>query len=509
MSNIKIGWSEISITPDKKISLVGQFAERISQYVEKPLMATAMVIDSGDDCAILCSCDLVCVGWNLVLAVRQRLTELGAEFDVSKIILSAIHTHTGPGHNPGRRANIEHPELDGNVAFDVLRTMLESYLKPGQKYIEKENISANSEIATAEEVFALLVDRLSKVIMDAWNNRKTGSFANAFGRVAVGMCRRAAYSDGSAQMWGDTNKAVFTELEGGNDSGMELIYVFDENKKLTGVVANLACPAQCVQHRLFVSPDFWGEVKVRLRKHFGEELFVLPQCSAAGDQCPVDLIRWVEPESDINDPNCKRTDPPKRKADPSMFDLAGMYRVGRRIANEIIQVWEDGLDEAQTDVVFEHRVVDIPLPLRRATLTDVVTAKRAIRDYIQDKECDIDYNDVAHMQIHLGILQRFAMQDKLDNITVESHFIRLGTVAIATNPFELFLDYGNQIKARSVCEQTFLIQLANGADGYLPTAKAESGGHYSAFLSSGQVGHVGGEMLVRQTLDQIRDLFKD
>ena len=508
MSNIKIGWSEISITPDKKISLVGQFAERISQYVEKPLMATAMVIDSGDDCAILCSCDLVCVGWNLVLAVRHRLTELGAEFDVSKIILSAIHTHTGPGHNPGRRANIEHPELDGNVAFDVLRTMLESYLKPGQKYIEKENISANSEIATAEEVFALLVDRLSKVIMDAWNNRKAGSFANAFGRVAVGMCRRAAYSDGSAQMWGDTNKAVFTELEGGNDSGMELIYVFDENKKLTGVVANLACPAQCVQHRLFVSPDFWGEVKVRLRKHFGEELFVLPQCSAAGDQCPVDLIRWVEPESDINDPNCTRTDPPKRKADPSMFDLAGMYRVGRRIANEIIQVWEDGLDEAQSDVVFEHRVVDIPLPLRRATLTDVQNAKRAIRDYVQDKDGDIDYNDVAHMQVHLGILKRFEIQDKMDNILVESHFIRLGSIAIATNPFELFLDYGNQIKARSVCEQTFLIQLANGSDGYLPTAKAEAGGHYSAFLSSGQVGHVGGEMLVRQTLDQIRDMFK-
>ena len=508
MSNIRIGWSEISITPDKKVSLVGQFAERISQYVEKPLMATALVLDSGDDCAILCSCDLVSVGWNLVLAVRQRLTQMGAEFDVSKVILSAIHTHTGPGHNPTRRVDIENPDLGGKVNFDTLRTVLESYLKPGQKYLEKENISANPEIATAQEVFCLLVDRLSTVIMAAWNNRKAGSFANAFGRVAVGMCRRASYSDGSAQMWGDTNKAVFTELEGGNDSGLELIYVFDESKKLTGIVANLACPAQCVQHRLFVSPDFWGEVKVRLRKHFGEDLFVLPQCSAAGDQCPVDLIRWVEPESDINDPNCKRTNPPKRKADPSMFDLAGMYRVGRRIANEIIQVWEDGLDEAQADVVFEHRVVDIPLPLRRATLTDVQNAKRAIRDYVQDKDGDIDYNDVAHMQVHLGILQRFAMQDKLDNIPVESHFIRLGTIAIATNPFELFLDYGNQIKARSVCEQTFLIQLANGADGYLPTAKAESGGHYSAFLSSGQVGHVGGEILVRQTLDQIRDLFK-
>ena len=126
-----------------------------------------------------------------------------------------------------------------------------------------------------------------------------------------------------------------------------------------------------------------------------------------------------------------------------------------------------------------------------------------------DKDGDIDYNDVAHMQVHLGILKRFEIQDKMDNILVESHFIRLGSIAIATNPFELFLDYGNQIKARSVCEQTFLIQLANGSDGYLPTAKAEAGGHYSAFLSSGQVGHVGGEMLVRQTLDNIRDLFKD
>ena len=81
--------------------------------------------------------------------------------------------------------------------------------------------------------------------------------------------------------------------------------------------------------------------------------------------------------------------------------------------------------------------------------------------------------------------------------------MRLGTIAIATNPFELFLDYGNQIKARSHAEQTFLIQLANGGEGYLPTAKAERGGHYSAFISGGQVGHEGGDLLVRETLNEI------
>jgi len=85
----------------------------------------------------------------------------------------------------------------------------------------------------------------------------------------------------------------------------------------------------------------------------------------------------------------------------------------------------------------------------------------------------------------------------------------MGTIAIATNPFELFLDYGNQIKARSLAEQTFLVQLANGAEGYLPTEKAEKGGHYSAFISSGQVGHVGGEQLVRETLQNIAGMFKN
>ena len=94
-------------------------------------------------------------------------------------------------------------------------------------------------------------------------------------------------------------------------------------------------------------------------------------------------------------------------------------------------------------------------------------------------------------------------------LDTEVHVIRLGNIAIATNPFELFLDYGNQIKARSKAEQTFLIQLANGAEGYLPTEKAEKGGHYSAFISSGITGHVGGEMLVRGTLKSINHMFAE
>ncbi|MBQ3529480.1 MAG: hypothetical protein IJA47_03195 [Oscillospiraceae bacterium] len=494
---LKFGWAEVNITPDKKIKLAGQFAERISQYVEKPLTATAMAVEAGDDQMVMVSADLVGIGHNLLMAVRENLKGNDLNLDPEKVIISAIHTHTGPVY-------IQQNQYKSRSTF---RSLLESELPKDKKYVEAVTPAQDDQVATPQEVLDFLVDRLTEVILTAWKNCAVGAYSNAFGRAVVGMCRRATYSDGSAQMWGDTNTAVFEALEGGNDSGIELLYIFNEANKLTGIVANLACPAQCVQHRLFVSPDFWGEVKVLLRKRFGEDLFLLPLCSAAGDQCPVDLIRWVEPESDINDPNCKRNNPPKRKADPSMFDLAGMRKTGKRIANELIDVFEEGLDTPVSEAEFCHRVQLMSLPLRRTTLAEVAQARKAIREYLQNKEGDVDFNDAANLQVHLGILRRFEFQEQRDIWDTEVHIIRMGTVAFATNPFELFLDYGNQIKARSNAEQTFLVQLANGVSGYLPTKKAEEGGHYSAFISSGNVGHVGGEQLVRQTLTEIRDMF--
>ena len=90
------------------------------------------------------------------------------------------------------------------------------------------------------------------------------------------MCRRVCYDDGSAKMWGDTNTVNFTHLEGGNDNGIELLYTFDENDKLTGVVANIACPSQVVEQRSYISSDYWGKVKILLRETYGEDIKLTP-----------------------------------------------------------------------------------------------------------------------------------------------------------------------------------------------------------------------------------------
>ena len=82
-------------------------------------------------------------------------------------------------------------------------------------------------------------------------------------------------------------------------------------------------------------------------------------------------------------------------------------------------------------------------------------------------------------------------------------------MVFATNPFELFVDYGTRIRCRSRALQTFLVQLADGSGNgfYLPTQRALDGGHYSAQIKSCWVGPEGGQMLVDKTVEAINDVF--
>ena len=361
---------------------------------------------------------------------------------------------------------------------------------------------------TPEEATQWVADKIAIAAKRAWETREEAFYTNEFGRVPVGMCRRVTYDDGSAQMWGDVNTANFVAMEGGNDSGVELLYTFDKNKKLTGVVANIACPAQILEQRSFISADYWGRTKANLRDKYGKDIFLLGLGGAGGDQCPRDLVRWVDPETPINDPNIKRPHLIKKKADPSMYDISGCNRVGKRISNEIASVYEE-ITELKNEATFIHKVIDLDLPLRKVTMAEYEHAVREIEYYVEknkDKEV-FNFEDNAKMFVHVGVIQRYRQQQFTEVYPIEYHVIRLGDIAIATNPFELFLDYGNRIKARSYAEQTFIVQLCCGAGAYLPTEKAEKAGHYSAYVSSGNVGHQGGDLLVRETIKEINSMF--
>ena len=105
MNKIKIGWAEIDITPDKMVSLAGQFAERISEYVEKPITATALAIEVGDEQVVMVSCDLVGVPAGLLAGIRENLVGNTVGLDPMKTVFSATHIHTGPNFARGSKLN--------------------------------------------------------------------------------------------------------------------------------------------------------------------------------------------------------------------------------------------------------------------------------------------------------------------------------------------------------------------------------------------------------------------
>src|SRR5688500_16295189 len=100
-AELHIGAASVSITPKEPVALSGQMHTRIARNVESEVTATALALESrqGDqslDQAIMVACDLVAIREGIIEKVRERVKERLPGFDVSKLLLSATHTHTAP-----------------------------------------------------------------------------------------------------------------------------------------------------------------------------------------------------------------------------------------------------------------------------------------------------------------------------------------------------------------------------------------------------------------------------
>ena len=103
------------------------------------------------------------------------------------------------------------------------------------------------------------------------------------------------------------------------------------------------------------------------------------------------------------------------------------------------------------------------------------------------------------------IIERYRIQDREPSIPMCLHVVKLGEIAFAFNPFEMYMDYMHRIQARSPFEQTFIVQLSgdeiSASYGYLATERGAWGGGYSASLYCNHVSPAGGQQLVESTLD--------
>ena len=139
----------------------------------------------------------------------------------------------------------------------------------------------------------------------------------------------------------------------------------------------------------------------------------------------------------------------------------------------------------------------LKLPARMVTEQELAEAQAQVAELAKDP------TQQRIMLWHQAVIDRYHEQQPSNTQDAEVHVLRIGDIAVCTNPFELFLDFGVQMKSRSPALQTFVIQLVHGA-GYLPTADAVRGGGYSAIVQSSEVGPEGGQVLADKSVEMIQ-----
>lgn len=450
------GAATISITPEERVALDGQFRLRVSEKVESPCTATALAIETRDgekslDQAVFVSCDLVGIyeGIPFYEELRAKLGDRIPEFLQHKIIVNATHTHTGP------------------VTLEGVYPVPESGVMQPREYRD------------------FLMGQLADVIVQAWEKRAPASVAWGLGYAVIAHNRRVTYSDGTTAMYGQTDTPRFRGMEGSPDHGVEILYFWDANKKLIATAINVACPSQEVEGRNTVNADIWHQVRHQLKEKYGDQLQVLGWCGAAGDQSPHVIYR--------------------KAADARMRTLRGEPDLLNELARRIVATWEDVRQLVEKDqhqeVALNHHVEVIQLPRRKITKAEADAARVAA-------EGVSDGNLKMRKVWFERLVQRYEDQEsgKPNDYLTELHVVRLGDIAIATNDFELYTDYGVQMKARSPALQTFVIQLC-GNGTYLPTERAAQGGGYSAVPESNVIGPEGGQVLVEETVKALKALW--
>ncbi len=488
---LHIGWAQADITPDQKVYLAGQHYARISEGVMDPVTATALAVESANSGGVvMVSCDLVGISDELRDAVRAGIRSELAELEPLNVFLNATHTHAAP------LARVKKRYAPATESPDRTTTPYG---------IELEAMDPADYIDFA-------ADRIVGAVKDAWRCRKPSGIGYGIGHAVVARNRRLTYKDGTSKMYGNAGSPEFSHVEGVEDHSVSVMTTYDQHRNLTGMIVNVPCPSQVSEHAFQISADYWHETRQALRARFGEQLHVLAQCAPAGDLSPRVLVG--------------------KRAEARMWRLKGRdlqqnaprEEIALKIANAVSDIVPCAAKEIDWNPVFSHKLEVVELARRKLSEQDVEDALKEASEFKKAFETLLDeveqnpeirkqerwYQAVTRpymkMKWNENVPHRFRWQQDSPVIPMELHVVRLGEIAIATNPFELYLDYAIRMRELSKATQTFLVQLT-GAGSYLPSRRTLAHKGYGSVPASTDVGPEGGEQLLEWTTTTINEMF--
>jgi len=491
---LRIGWAMRDVSTDLPVIIPGGWTRPVSKGMTDRLTVTALAIDNGVDAVIFMSCDHVHLGGAHVRMIQKTVAQMEPKLPRNKWIVSSTHTHTGGAlYGPGRHGVPEGMDFDEKAEFR-----------------------------------AMFIRSAAEAIVEAWRKRAPGKIAWGYGFVVAGFSRRTVYKvdlneisrlkhdpespvmRGHATMHGP-NIPEFSHYEAGMDPFANYLFTFDADDKLTGAIINLSTTAQCGNpdhDRL--SADFWHEARQAFKAKYGD-IYLLPQCAAAGDITPRQQ-HYIKVQT--------------RRLKLKYGDRSEhrVIRFRMDVADRILASFDEVLSWAAKDkrsvLPICHTTIYPKLARAVYSPEDVAEAERRLEE-LEKTPLPENADPVAKNRVqayratrrgkYMKVVKTAESVQKMPVLETEIHIVRIGDIAFASNPFELFIDYMHRIQRRSPYELTFIVQLAQmgGAPaGYLPTERAVANRGYSAEPYSYSISPAGGDTLVEETVKELQRLYQ-
>ena len=453
-SGLRAGTAAVDISPD-----VTPFQLRSgrSSYVHDPLFVRAIALENGDGRVVIALVDAIGVGREMAdeaKAVAARKTGWSPE----QMLVSGTHTHSAPkggDTSPGR------------IAYERKR----------RQGLADTLVKAIESLQAAKVGYARDAEP-SEVYNRRWYLKPGTMDKNPYDKFD--QVRTNAPRDHLLKPAGPTDPEVC------------IIDVRTRRGRPLGLIANYAL--HYVGGIPKVTEDDGRVVGMASADYFGEFARVMPY-RVGGSNPPDNFVAMMTngASGDINNIDFLRRRAPRapyeqiRVVAGKAADAA--WRAVKKIAhyndNPIIAV-------RQREVVLKYRV---------PSADEVANANRLLALTRQQREA-INKRTTQYAQSAL----RMADPEHPETESVIVQAIRIGEQAIVSMPFEVFVEIGLEIKEKSPFEHTFLIELANGGYGYLPTPQQHKLGGYETWLGTNKVQKNASVILTNNLLEMLTEL---
>ena len=454
-STLQAGAAVVDITPrDWPLPLIGSFRYRPATGVHDPLNSRAVVLADGTETVAIAIVDSCYVPREtLDAAKRQAQAETGIPAD--RMLIAATHTHTAPPPAPG--VGLRGPE-------------------PAPSMRNEERYSR------------LLIDGIAASIAKAFERLEAAEIGWASTKLADEVFNRRWFmKDGTIppDPFGGTTDQVrmnppstspdLLKPSGPVDPEVVLLSVRTVAGKPLAVFANYSLHYVGNIPAGLVSADYFGEfsrlIAARLQAH--DSFVGILSNGTSGNINNLDFSK------------------PRLRKEP----FEQIRSVAGKLADAVARAYGGIKHAREAKLAMEQTELTLA---RRKPTRQILNQSRAILQDISPSELT---------RSHIYAQRAIDLHNGPDNVSVVLQAIRIGDLGIAALPFETFVETGLAIKRDSPLQETFVISLANGAEGYLPTPEHHALGGYETWLGTSKVETQASEMIRKRLLDSLHRLL--